>query len=130
MGYLPIIGLELRRRWAPLRSATNTIEGVCMADAIEDKLFDSSGLRGAVSVEQEENVDSTVQRLPALASPTIERFNAGISGAEWELPVFSISVTEESMEDKASLFDELLCQRIAKVKRVSADVSKQLRALK
>jgi hypothetical protein len=44
--------------------------------------------------------------------------------------VFSIGVTEESMEDKASLFDELLRQRIAKVKRVSADVSNQLGALK
>ena len=101
-----------------------------MADAIEEKLFDSNGLRGAVSVEREANVDPTLQLLSALASPTIERFNAGISDAESELPAFSIGVTEESMQDKASLFDELLRQRIAKVKRVSADVSKQLRALK
>jgi hypothetical protein len=101
-----------------------------MADVFEEQLFDSNGLRGAVSVEREANVDSTLQLPPDLASPTIERFNAGISGAESELPVFSIGVAEESMEDKASLFDELLRQRIAKVKRVSADVSNQLGALK
>tara|TARA_B110000977_G_scaffold186211_1_gene251873 strand:- start:213 stop:518 length:306 start_codon:yes stop_codon:yes gene_type:complete len=101
-----------------------------MADVFEEQLFDSNGLRGAVSVEREANVDSTLQLSPDLASPTIERFDVGISGAESELPVFSIGVTEESMEDKASLFDELLRQRIAKVKRVSADVSNQLGALK
>ena len=101
-----------------------------MEDAIEEKLFDSNGLRGAVSVEQGANVDSNFQPLPAQASPTIERSSAGISGAESELPMFSIDVTDESMQDKASLFDELLRLRIAKVKRVSADVSQQLQALK
>ena len=101
-----------------------------MEETIEEKLFDSNGLRGAVSVELGANVDSSLQLLPALTSPAIERFNAGILGAESGLPVFSIEVTEESMEDKASLFDELLRQRIAKVKRVSADITKQLQALK
>ena len=101
-----------------------------MEDAIEEELFDSNGLRGNVSVEQEVNIGSTHQHRPALASSTIEHFNVGISGAQSELPVFSIDIADESMEDKASLFDELLRQRIAKVRRVSADVSKQLHALK
>ena len=101
-----------------------------MEDAIEEKLFDSKGLRGSVSVEQDANNISKNLLRPAVASSTIERYNAVFSGAASELPVFSIDVGEESIKDKASLFDELLSQRIAKVKRVSADVSKQLQALK
>jgi len=101
-----------------------------MEDIIEEKLFDSKGLRGSVSVEHDANNISKNLLRPAVASSTIERYNAVISGAASELPVFSIDVGEESIKDKASLFDELLSQRIAKVKRVSADVSKQLQALK
>jgi hypothetical protein len=99
-------------------------------DTSEEKLFDSNGLRGNVSVTQGANIGPALKVRPAVTSSTIERFNAEISGSEPELPVFSIDDSDESMEDEATLFDELLRQRIAKVKRVSADVSKQLRALK
>ena len=101
-----------------------------MEDTSEEKLFDSNGLRGNVSVAEGPNVGSAVKVCPAVASSTIERFNAKISDSEPELSVFSLDVTDASMEDEATLFDELLRQRIAKVKRVSADVSKQLQAIK
>jgi hypothetical protein len=99
-------------------------------DTSEEKLFDSNGLRGNVSVAEGPNVGSALKVRPAVPSPIIERFNTEISGSEPELSVFSIDVTDASMEDEATLFDELLRQRIAKVKRVSADVSKQLQAIK
>ena len=101
-----------------------------MEDESEEKLLDSNGVWGKVSVDQRSNLDSALKFHTSIASSTIERCDASTIGQEPEFLRFNIDADDETMEDKASLFDELLRQRIAKVKRVSADVSEQLQALK
>ena len=108
-----------------------------MAAADEEQLFTLDGVRGKLGQVGEGPVAQPKDRFEAGFTPGLENVMASSSARSKVTPESDdqVSTILSALDDTAisadrALFDDLLSQRIAKVNQVSADVSKQLDALK